>query len=80
MLAVLHDLRLEKYIANDAVPPRSVNLTKPTTEEKEVIVKWKSSDVKVQTRIKLAISDSEIVINCISVHTRYNLTMTSSIG
>jgi hypothetical protein len=61
MLVVLRDLRLEKYIAKDAAPPKSVNLTRPTTEEKEAIAKWESGDAKAQTRIELAISDSEMV-------------------
>jgi hypothetical protein len=44
MLAVLHDLGLEKYIAKDTEPPKSVNLNRPTSEEKEAIAKWEAGD------------------------------------
>jgi len=61
MMAVLHDLGLEKYIAKDAKPPGSADPQKLTMEELEVTRKWAKGDAKVQTRIELTISDAEMI-------------------
>jgi hypothetical protein len=61
MLAVLRDLELDKYIANDAVEPRAAKPTEPTDAEKTAVQKWRSGDAKARTRIELAISDLEMI-------------------
>jgi len=61
MMAMLHDLGLEKYIAKDAKPPGSADPQKLTTDELEATRKWAEGDAKVQTRIELAISDVEMI-------------------
>ena len=61
MMAVLHDLGLEKYIAKDAKAPGSANPQTPTAEEKEETRKWAEGDAKAHTRIELAISEAEII-------------------
>jgi gag-polypeptide of LTR copia-type len=61
MLAVLRDLGLETYIERDAVSPAPAIPLSPTPEEIEAIRKWKEGDAKTQTRIELAIGDSEMI-------------------
>ncbi|KAF8223696.1 hypothetical protein L208DRAFT_1516140, partial [Tricholoma matsutake] len=61
MLAMLRDLRLEKYIAKDAKAPESADKANPTTAELEEQKKWRDSDVKARTHIELAIGNSEMI-------------------
>lgn len=60
MLAVLHNLGLEKFIVKDASEPGAAK-DEPTTAELEAQRKWREGDAKAQTRIELAISDAEII-------------------
>jgi hypothetical protein len=61
MLAVLRDLRLEKYIAKDAKAPESADKANLTTAELEEQKKWRDGDAKAHTRIELVIGDSEMI-------------------
>src|ERR1700678_1719942 len=61
MLAVLRDLGLKKYIAIDASIPGEAKRGEPTEEENEAQEKWRNGDAKARTRIKLAISDAEMI-------------------
>jgi hypothetical protein len=61
MLAVLRDLRLEKYIEKAAAPLIATNPNNPTKDELEEMDKWKEGDARARTRIELAIGDSEMI-------------------
>ena len=45
MLAMLWDLRLEKYIKKDANPPEAADKANPTQDEKDAEKRWKKGDV-----------------------------------
>ena len=61
MLAVLHDLGLESYIAKDAAPPGFNNPQTPTKDKEVTLKKWCEGDAKAWTRIGLAVGDTEMV-------------------
>lgn len=59
MLAIFQDLRLEKYLTEDAPKPSKTDKT--TDEEKRALEAWNAGDSRARGRIVLAISDAEIV-------------------
>ena len=61
MLAVLHDLGLETYIAKDAVAPGFSDLQNQTKDEETALKKWHEGNIKAWTQIKLSVGDSEMV-------------------
>ena len=61
MLAVLRDLGLEKYIAEDAKPPESAKGETPSEETLKAIEEWRAGDARARTRIEFAIRDSEMI-------------------
>ena len=61
MLAVLQDLGLEEYIANDACVPGEAKRGELTETEREAQRKWHEKDAKAWSQIELAISDAEII-------------------
>ena len=61
MLAVLHDLGLESYIAKDAAPPGFDNLQTPMKDKEVVSKKWCEGNAKARTRIELVVGDTEVV-------------------
>ena len=61
MLAVLHDLGLEKYIATDASVPAVAKAGELTTTELTAQRLWHDGDAKAWTWLELAISDAEMI-------------------
>ena len=61
MLAMLQDLRLEKYIAKDTRALESADKANLTTAELEEQKRWRDSNAKAHMCIKLAIGDSEMI-------------------
>ena len=60
MLAVLHDLELETYIAKVAVAPGFSDPQNQTKDE-ETALRWRKGDAKAWTWIELSMRDSEMV-------------------
>ena len=61
MLAVIMDLGLEQYVAEDAKRPGSAKAGEPTDAEIKAQTAWDKGDAKTRCRIELAISDAEMV-------------------
>ena len=61
MLAVLHDLGLETYIAKDAVAPGFSDPQNWTKDEETALRKWCEGNAKAQTQIELSMGDLEMV-------------------
>src|SRR5665213_3494839 len=61
MLAVLRDLRLEKYIEEKYIIPVAADIKNVTPDEQKAIDKWKEGDAKARTRLELSISDPELI-------------------
>jgi len=61
MLAVLHDLGLELYIAKDAALPGFVDPQTLMKDEEAAVKKWREGDTKAWNQIELAVGDTEVV-------------------
>ena len=61
MLAVLHDLGLESYIAKDATAPGFSNPQIPTKDKEVTLKKWRKGNAKAWTQIELVVGDTEMV-------------------
>jgi len=61
MLVVLHNLRLESYIAKDAAPTGFDNPQTLMKDKEVTLKKWHEGNTKAQTRIELTVGDMEMI-------------------